>query len=97
MTTLTLGNGQILNNPVITSGDTDLQGNGIVVTLQGTLDDAGTYAMASTGNNTDLILDTATVSFAGGGVIEMSDATTNRIYGDGASVLINSDTIAGAG
>jgi hypothetical protein len=97
MTTLTLGNGQILTNPVITSGNTDLQGNGIVVTLQGTLDDAGTYAMASTGNNTDLILDTATVSFAGGGVIEMSDATTNRIYGEGASVLINSDTIAGAG
>ncbi len=100
MTTTTLSNGTTLTNGTILAGNTDIVLDNQAVYLAGTtLNDAGTLSLASGGDGTALIIDSPTVNLTGGGFIILSDNPGNQIYGagTGTDVLINSDTIEGAG
>jgi len=65
----------------------------------GTYANQGTIALNSTGNNTDLIVSGGTVTLSGGGIVALSNAITNRIYGaSGSDTFVNANnTIQGAG
>jgi hypothetical protein len=68
--------------------------------LSGTLDNIGTLAESSTGDTTNIILNSATVSLTGGGTLLLSDSGANRIFGNSGTdeTLINiNNTIVGAG
>ena len=100
MTTTTLSNGTTLTNGTILAGNTDIVLDNQAVYLAGTtLNDAGTLSLASGGDGTALIIDSPTINLTGGGFIILSDNPGNQIYGagTGTDVLINSDTIEGAG
>ncbi len=71
-----------------------------IVNLDGTLAGTGTLALASAGNNTNLVIGASGATLQGGGTIALGDATNaNRIYGaSGTDVLVNvDDTIEGSG
>ena len=68
--------------------------------LLGTIDNIGTLAEDSTGDTTNIILASATVTLTGGGTLLLSNFGANRIYGNSQAedTLINvNNTIAGAG
>jgi autotransporter passenger strand-loop-strand repeat protein len=85
----------ITNKAVVNVGD------GTQLTLAGAIDNAGVISMASSADNTDLVVDGATVTLTGSGRVEMSANFNNRIFGDATTftnVLDNVDnTIEGAG
>ena len=109
MTTTTLTNGTTLVNGPVPPGDTratiaagniDLELDNSSVYLQGTLVNAGTLSIDSTGDTTNLILTGTSNTLTGGGTILLSDNANNRIYGSAGSTdtLVNvNNTIAGAG
>jgi hypothetical protein len=109
MTTVTLSNGTTLVNGTVPPGDTSatiaagntyLELDNFNVYLQGTLDNAGTLWLDSTGDATSLILEGATNTLTGGGTVLLSDNPNNRIFGAGGTTdtLINvNNTIEGAG
>ncbi len=66
------------------------------VTVQGTFNNTGTFAINSAGNLTDLVI-SGTFTNTGGGSITMSNTTANRIYGTGTLVNDTTNTIQGAG
>jgi len=71
------------------------------LTLQGTIDNnaGGVIALNSSGNNTQLVIDTTGATLQGGGQVTLTDNGNNRIVGNtNASTLTNVDnTIVGAG
>jgi hypothetical protein len=74
--------------------------NNSTLTLTGPSNvNAGTIAMNSVGNNTDLILGSAAVTLTGGGTVTLSNNGNNFIYGAvGSDVLTNvNNTIQGSG
>ncbi|MCZ6835790.1 MAG: hypothetical protein O7G85_08455 [Planctomycetota bacterium] len=82
---------------LINNGDI-VHNNGKALAMSGLLTNTGNYSMNSTGNNTDLLLIDDTV-LDGGGVINMSNTTSNRIFSpSGFKLFTNVDnTIRGAG
>ncbi len=76
------------------------QGNDGDIVLQGTVTNDGMWTLESSGSNTDLQLNTATVTLAGQGEMVLSDAAQNRITSIGAvRTFVNGQfhTIRGAG
>jgi hypothetical protein len=74
--------------------------NNTSLTLQGSgvYNNAGTIAMNSTGNLTDLIMD-GDVTLSGGGTVSLTNLSNNRMYGQaGTERLTNvNNTISGSG
>jgi hypothetical protein len=73
--------------------------DGAILPLDGAVANAGTIALNSTGDETDLEILGAGVTLSGGGQVILSDSNQNVIFGATASVtLTNADnTISGAG
>ncbi len=68
--------------------------------LFGTIHNTGTIALASLGNNTNLVVQSQTVSLTGGGTVVLGDGSTvNRLYGGSGAFTLNNagNTIEGAG
>ncbi|MFO0826601.1 MAG: hypothetical protein U0572_00500 [Phycisphaerales bacterium] len=66
----------------------------------GTINNLGTWRLDSTGNGTDLLLNSAVVTFAGPGTLELGNNANNRIYSlNAVRTLVNSagHTIRGGG
>ncbi len=82
--TLTINAGDALN----------IQDNRSLFIVNGTINNAGLLSLTSAGNNTDLILNIATL-LTGGGTLSLSNRTVNRIYG--AGTLTSNNVITGAG
>ena len=86
---------------VVSKGSVFAVANGANISIQGVLDNQGTFELndAST-SNTDFIANGA-VTIEGGGSLVLSDSSTihgNRIYSNwGGSTLDNQETIEGAG
>jgi hypothetical protein len=71
-----------------------------VLDLYGTVDNLGTLALDSTGDDTRIILNSPTVSLTGGGTLLLSNSGGNQIFGSNSTddKLINvNNTIEGAG
>jgi hypothetical protein len=85
--------------PVITNAGAMVVSNGAILPLGGTIDNTGTIALASTGNETDLEILVRGVTLQGGGQVALSDDSHNVVFGGAAdAVLTNLDnTISGAG
>jgi hypothetical protein len=73
-------------------------GNNAALTLTGsTISNAGTLAMDSAGNLTELIVGSANTTLSGGGTLTMSNTTANVIVGSAAAnILTNQETIQGS-
>jgi hypothetical protein len=85
--------------PITVTGGLTLVNNSSL-TVEGTIaNKKATINLASTGNNTDLRLNSGVVTFNGLGTISLSDNAANRIYTNQANTtLVNVDnTIKGAG
>src|SRR5258708_14678670 len=74
-------------------------GDGSMLPLSGTINNTGTIALNSTGDETDLQLIEHGVTLAGGGHIVLSDSDANIISGTSSDVTLNNEdnTISGAG
>ncbi len=74
-------------------------GDGAVMPLSGTINNTGTIALNSTGDETDLQLIEHGVTLQGGGQIVLSDSDANVISGTSPGVTLNNEdnTISGAG
>ncbi len=99
----TVGGGGTLDGvsagvPLKISG-TVLVTNSTVLTLDGVIDNTGVISLAATVNNTDIHLNSQTVTLEGGGKVTLNNNADNRIYGNNGSFqLVNVDnTISGAG
>ena len=90
------GNGTI---DTVTNNGTVQVNDNTNLTLHNTITNNGTIALNSGGNFTDVLIDGAPVTLAGGGTVTLGNSTANRIYSAaGTGTLINSDnTIQGAG
>lgn len=73
--------------------------NGARLRLRGTIHNAGTIELNSSGSDSYIHLDDGTVTLTGGGVVQLSDNSNNWVYrGFGAGSLVNvNNTIQGAG
>lgn len=73
--------------------------NAANATLLNTISNAGTIRLQSAGNLTDFIIGSSGATLTGGGVIELSGNTNNRIYGSSAANLLTNtnNTIRGSG
>jgi hypothetical protein len=73
--------------------------DGAILPLGGTIENSGTIALGSTGDETDLEILVRGGTLAGGGQVTLSDNANNVIFGGSSdAVLANVDnTIAGAG
>ena len=74
-------------------------GDGSHLPLSGTINNTGTIALSSTGDETDLQLIEHGVTLEGGGKILLSDSDANVISGTSSGVTLNNEdnTISGAG
>ncbi len=83
----------------IAAGTTLLYGNNTANNLVGAINNAGTIALNSGGNFTDLIIGAGGATLTGGGTIALSNTPTNRIYSSSAGTVLNNidNTIIGAG
>jgi large repetitive protein len=96
---LTAGNFVFDQEPVTTNPGGMVIGDGALLPLGGTIDNTGTIALASAGDETDLEILVRGATLQGGGQLTLSDSDRNVIFGgDASAVLTNLDnTIAGAG
>jgi hypothetical protein len=89
------------NAVTLTAGSTFRVDDSAQLDLLGTMRNAGTIAVASTGDTTYLAIDSPTLTLAGGGQIVLSDNANNLIEGNNGptgDTLINVDnTISGVG
>ena len=85
--------------PVVENAGTMTVSDGAVLPLGGTIDNTGTIALNSTGDETDLQIIGDGVTLQGGGQLILSDSHENVIFGTtAATTLTNVDnTISGAG
>jgi hypothetical protein len=85
--------------PVTENPGTMTIGDGAMLPLGGTVDNTGTVALSSTGDETDLEILVHGLTLEGGGTVTLSDSSQNAVFGgDPAAVLTNIDnTILGAG
>ncbi len=90
----------VLNQePLTNSAGTMTVGDAAMLPLGGTIDNTGTIALGSTGDETDLEILVKGATLQGGGQVTLSDNGQNVIFGGAAdAVLTNVDnTISGAG
>lgn len=86
-----------LNGVTISDGTTVNVTDGTALDLAGTIDAAGTVALNSSGDSTQLKI-TGSVAIDGGGHLTLTDDANNAIVSNGpAATLRNFDTITGAG
>lgn len=72
--------------------------NGVVLTVIGDVENAGTIHLASTGSTTDLRPSDGACNLTGGGTVNMGNHTNNRILGVSGGAIVNVDnTIQGSG
>ena len=73
--------------------------NGAMLPLGGTIDNTGTIALNSTGDETDLEVLVNSVTLQGGGQVTLSDNSENVIFGGASSATLTNvdNTISGAG
>ena len=85
--------------PVVENNGTMTVNDGAILPLGGTIDNAGTIALNSTGDQTELQLVGAGITLQGGGQLTMSDSTENTIVGStpGTTLTNVDNTISGAG
>jgi hypothetical protein len=85
--------------PVTNNTGTMTIGDGAVLPLGGTIDNTGTIAINSTGDESDLEILIRGATLTGGGKVVLSDDSQNVVFGaDASAVLDNVDnTISGAG
>ena len=85
--------------PTVDNAATMTIGDGALLPLSGTIVNAGTIALNSTGDETDLELIEQGVTLEGGGKILLSDSDANIISGTSSGVTLNNEdnTISGAG
>ncbi|WP_426442478.1 DUF4347 domain-containing protein [Bradyrhizobium genosp. P] len=85
--------------PVTTNTGAMTVSDGAILPLGGTIDNTGTIALNSTGDETDLEIIVQGVTLQGGGQVTLSDNSQNVIFGGAAgATLTNVDnTISGAG
>ncbi|WP_244973343.1 beta strand repeat-containing protein, partial [Paraburkholderia rhynchosiae] len=85
--------------PVMVNSGVMTVNDGAMLPLGGTIDNAGTIALASTGDGTDIEILVKSASLEGGGHLMLSDDSHNVIFGGSSdATLINVDnTISGAG
>jgi hypothetical protein len=85
--------------PVVENAGTMVVSDGAVLPLGGIIDNTGTIALNSTGDETDLQIIGDGVTLQGGGYLTLSDSHENIIFGtSSATTLTNVDnTISGAG
>jgi hypothetical protein len=85
--------------PTVDNAGTMTIGDGAVLPLSGTINNTGTIALNSTGDETDLQLIEHGVTLEGGGKIVLSDSDANIISGTSSDVTLNNEdnTISGAG
>ncbi len=96
---LTENNFVFNQTPTVDNAATITIGDGALLPLSGTIVNAGTIALNSTGDETDLQLIEAGVRLEGGGRILLSDSDANIISGTSSGVTLNNEdnTISGAG
>jgi large repetitive protein len=96
---LTAGNFVFDREPVTTNPGGMVIGDGALLPLGGTIDNTGTIALASAGDETDLEILVRGATLQGAGQMTLSDNGRNAIFGgDASAVLTNLDnTISGAG
>jgi hypothetical protein len=87
-----------LHAVTVSNGRTFTGLNGTTTNLVGTITNNGLIAEASTGGQTDFILD-GNVTLTGNGTVQLSNSSNNRIYGNGSNSLTidTNQTVAGAG
>ena len=85
--------------PVVDNTGTMVVSDGAILPLGGTIDNTGTIALNSTGDQTELEIVGGGITLEGGGQVVLSDNNANMIVGTtSASILTNVDnTISGAG
>src|SRR5258707_12290512 len=85
--------------PTLDNAGTMTIGDGAVMPLSGTINNTGTIALNSTGDETDLQLIENGLTLEGGGRIVLSDSDQNIISGTSSSVTLDNEdnTISGAG
>jgi hypothetical protein len=96
---LTDANFEFNQTPVLNNAGTMTISDGAMLPLSGTINNAGTIALNSTGDETDLQLIEHGVTLAGAGHVVLSDSVENVIGGTGADVTLTNvdNTISGAG
>jgi hypothetical protein len=92
-------NAATLNGVTIAAGSQFVGANNSITTLQSTITNNGTMALASTGLTAGFLISGSNVTLTGSGVLTMSDSLGNRIGGSAASRLVNDvgHTIQGSG
>jgi VCBS repeat-containing protein len=85
--------------PRSTNAGTMSVGDGAILPIGGTIDNTGTIALGSTGDETDLEILVRGATLQGGGTLTLSDNSANVVFGgDPSARLTNVDnTISGAG
>ncbi|MGZ4964246.1 MAG: beta strand repeat-containing protein, partial [Limisphaerales bacterium] len=85
--------------PVTTNAGSMTVGDGAVLPLGGTINNTGTIALNSTGDETDLQLIEHGVTLQGGGEVILSDSAENFITGTSLDVTLTNvdNTISGSG
>jgi len=96
---LTAGDFVFNQTPVVDNAGTMAVGDGAMLPLEGTIENTGTIALNSTGDETDLQIIGDGVTLQGGGQIILSHSHENVIFGTtAATTLTNVDnTMSGAG
>jgi fibronectin-binding autotransporter adhesin len=88
-----------INNLTLNSANSWTLSNAETLTIDGNaISNAGKMLLNSTGNATELIIGSPSVTLSGGGTLTMSNNANNYIFGSAAAdVLLNQETIQGAG
>src|SRR5205807_5226986 len=97
--TLSANNFVFDEEPVSTNAGTMSVDDGAILPIGGTIDNTGTIALGSTGDETDLEILVRGATLQGGGTLTLSDNSANVVFGgDPSAMLTNVDnTISGAG
>ena len=69
------------------------------LSLEGVINNTGTINLASSGNNTDIVLNSERVTLTGSGTLRLTNFGSNRIYGNSGLFTLNNlnNTIIGSG
>jgi hypothetical protein len=85
--------------PVSANHGTMTVGDGTILPIGGTIDNSGTIALGSTGDETDLEILVRGATLTGGGEVTLSDNGQNVIFGGEASAVLDNvdNQVSGAG
>ena len=96
---LSAGNFIFNQEPTTSNAGAMTISDGAMLPLGGTIDNTGTIALNSTGDETDLEVLVNSVTLQGGGQVTLSDNSQNVIFGGASSATLTNvdNTISGAG